>query len=116
MFAEKGKLFPSPEKDQPPVNSAAPEVERAIDREPDSPATPPPVAGVESIERADLICKVISERQYYLQQLLELKNSEGMHSGEPLSARVDLQIRYSSALKKDLWRAILQFHDLKSPL
>jgi len=71
---------------------------------------------VDSIERVDMICKLITERQNYLRELLNLSNPEAMRPGEALNARVDLQIRYSSALKRDLWKAILQFHELKNPL
>jgi hypothetical protein len=85
------------------------------DQKPESSTSPENAARVDSIERADMIFKLITERQNSLRELCNLRNHEAMQPGEALNARVDLQIRYSSALKRDLWKAILQFHELKDP-
>jgi hypothetical protein len=65
------------------------------------------------IANVDMIFKLITERQKYLQELHRYKSETSPTKVEDLNSRVDLQLRYSTALKRDLRKALQDFRELQ---
>jgi hypothetical protein len=65
------------------------------------------------IANVDMIFKLITERQKYLQELHRYKSENSPTKVEDLNSRGDLQLRYSTALKRDLRKALQDFRELQ---
>jgi hypothetical protein len=63
--------------------------------------------------KSNMIEKLITLKQEYLQEMSRLKDSLSTRTTDSLSTRIDLQLRYSTAIKRDLWKAIEHLYELR---